>query len=45
MSQRKYVLDILEETMMINSKLVDTQMIPSVKLVPDQGQPFTYSRR
>ena len=34
MSQRKYVLDILEETGMLNCKPVDTPMDPDVKLVP-----------
>ena len=34
MSQRKYVLDILEETGMLDYKLVDTPMDPNVKLVP-----------
>ena len=37
MSQRKYVLDILEETGMLDYKLVDTSMDPNVKLVPGQG--------
>ncbi|XP_070051112.1 uncharacterized mitochondrial protein AtMg00810-like [Nicotiana tomentosiformis] len=39
-SQRKYALDILEETCMLNSKLVDTPMDPNIKLVPGQGEPF-----
>ena len=34
MSQRKYVLDILEETDMLDCKLVDTPMDPNVKFVP-----------
>ena len=34
MSQRKYVLDILEETGMLDCKLVDTPMDSNVKLVP-----------
>ena len=34
MSQRKYVLDILEKTGMLDCKLVDTPMDPNVKLVP-----------
>ena len=37
-SQRKYVLDILEETGMLDCKLVDTPMDPNVKLVPKQGE-------
>ena len=32
-SQRKYVLDILEEIGMLDSKPVDTPMDPNVKLV------------
>ena len=38
MSQRKYVLDILEETGMQDYKPVDTPMNPNVKLIPGQGQ-------
>ena len=34
MSQRKYVLDILEETGMLDCKPVDTPMDLNVKLVP-----------
>ena len=34
MSQRKYVLDILEEIGMLDCELVDTLMDPNVKLVP-----------
>ena len=34
MSQRKYVLDILEETGMLDCKPVDTHMDPNVKLAP-----------
>ena len=40
MSQRKYALDILEETGMLECKLVDTPMDPNVKLVPGQGEPL-----
>ena len=40
MSQRKYVLDILEETGMLDCKLVDTPMDLNVKLVPGQGEPL-----
>ena len=36
-SQRKYALDILEETGMLDYKPVDTLMDPNVKLVPGQG--------
>ena len=38
MSQRKYVLDILEETGMLDCKPVDIPMDPNVKLVPGQGE-------
>ena len=37
-SQRKYALDILEETDMLDYKPVDTPMDPNVKLVPGQGE-------
>ncbi|RVW35016.1 Retrovirus-related Pol polyprotein from transposon RE1 [Vitis vinifera] len=40
MSQRKYVLDILEETGMLECKPVDTPMNPNVKLVPRQEEPL-----
>ena len=33
-SQRKYTLDILIDTGMLDCKLVDTSMDPNVKLVP-----------
>ena len=39
-SQRKYALDILEETGMLDLKPVDTPMDPNVKLVPGQGESF-----
>ena len=45
LSQRKYVLDILEETGMLDYKLVDTSMDPNVKLVPRQGEPLRYPGR
>ena len=38
LSQRKYALDILEETGMLDYKPVDTPMDPNVKLVPGQGE-------
>ena len=44
-SQRKYALDILEETGMLDSKLVDTPMVPNVKLVPGQGESLRDPRR
>ena len=40
MSQKKYVLDILEETGMLDCKPVDTPMNSNVKLVPGQGEPL-----
>ena len=40
MSQRKYVLDILEETGMLDRKPVGTSMDPNVKLVPGHGEPL-----
>ena len=40
MSQRKYVLDILEEIGMLDCKPVDTLMDLNVKLVPGQGEPI-----
>lgn len=40
-SQRKYALDILKETGMLDCKPVDTPMDPNVKLVTDQGEPYS----
>ena len=40
LSHRKYALDILEETGMLDCKPVDTPMDPNVKLVPGQGESF-----
>ena len=40
LSQRKYALDILKETGMLDCKPVDTPMDPNVKLVPGQGESF-----
>jgi len=37
-SQRKYALDLLEETGLLNSKSVETPMDPNVKLLPSQGE-------
>ena len=45
MSQRKYVLDILEETGMLDCKHVDSPMDPNVKLVPEQWEPLRDLRR
>ena len=38
LSQQKHALDILEETCMLDCKLVNTRMDPNVKLVPRQGE-------
>ncbi|RVW30577.1 Retrovirus-related Pol polyprotein from transposon RE2 [Vitis vinifera] len=40
LSQRKYALDILEETGMLHCKPIDTPMDPNVKLIPGQGGPL-----
>ncbi|XP_061348750.1 uncharacterized protein LOC133294107 [Gastrolobium bilobum] len=40
-SQRKYAMDILEETTLLNAKPVDTPMDPNVKLMPNQGELFS----
>ena len=37
-SQRKYTLDILIDTGMLDCKPLDTPMDPNVKLVPSQGE-------
>jgi len=39
-SQRKYALDILEETGLMNSKSVETPIDPNAKLLPSQGEPL-----
>ena len=39
-SQRKYTLDILADTSMLDCKLIDTLMDPNVKLIPSQGEPL-----
>ena len=39
-SQRKYALDIFEETGLMNSKSVDTPMDPYTKLLPNQAKPM-----
>ncbi|CAJ2653103.1 unnamed protein product [Trifolium pratense] len=44
-SQRKYAMDILEETSLLNAKPVDTPMDPNVKLLPNQGEPLSDSGR
>ncbi|RVX13353.1 Retrovirus-related Pol polyprotein from transposon RE1 [Vitis vinifera] len=40
LSQRKYALNILEETGMLDCKPVDTPMDPNVKLILGQGEPL-----
>ena len=40
MSQRKYVLDILEEIGMLDCKPIDTPMDPNVKFVLGHGEPL-----
>ena len=44
MKQRKYVLEILEETGMLNCKLVDAPMDPNAKLILGHGEPLCDSR-
>ena len=44
-SQRKYAMDILEETGLLNAKPADTPMDPSVKLLSNQGEPLSDSGR
>jgi hypothetical protein len=39
-NQRKYALDILTETGMLDCRPSDTPMDPNVKLLPDQGEPL-----
>lgn len=45
LSQRKYVLDILEETSLLGSKPVETPMNPNVKLYKDQGEMLSNPER
>ena len=45
MSQRKYVLGILEETGILDCKPIDTPMDSNVKLVLGQGEPLRDPRR
>ena len=45
LSQRKYVLDILEETGLLGSKPVETPMDPNVKLYEDQGELLSNPKR
>jgi hypothetical protein len=39
-SQRKYCLDLLEDTGLLASKLVSTPLDPSIKLHQDNGEPY-----
>ena len=43
--KRKYILDILADTGMLDSKPVDTPIDQNVKLVPGQGEPLQDPRR
>ena len=45
MSQKKYVLDKLEEIGMLDCKPVDIPMDPNAKLVPGQGESLRDPRR
>ena len=45
MNQRKYALKILEETGMLDCKLVHTPIDLNVKLIPRQGEHLRDSRR
>lgn len=45
LSQRKYVLDILEETGMLGFKPVETPMDPNVKLYEDRGELLSNPKR
>ena len=40
LSQRKYVLDLLEETSKVEAKSCTTPMVPNVQLMLDDGNPF-----
>ena len=44
-SQRKFAMDILEEIGLLNTKPVDTSMDPNVKLLPNQEESLSNSRR
>ncbi|KAK6150593.1 hypothetical protein DH2020_015525 [Rehmannia glutinosa] len=44
-SQRKYVLDMLEEAGMLGSKPCDSPMDPNVKLLPNDGESMSDSGR
>jgi hypothetical protein len=40
LSQRKYALDLLEETGLLGARPIDTPMNPNQKLVKDEGELF-----
>ena len=40
MSHGKYILDILEETSMLDCKPADSPIDLNVKLIPGQGEPL-----
>ncbi|RDX64646.1 Copia protein, partial [Mucuna pruriens] len=44
-SQRKYALDILQETSMSNCRPVDSPMDPNMKLMVKQGEPYSDPKR
>jgi len=44
-SRRKYAVDILEETGLMNSKSVDTLIDPNAKFLPSQGEPLSEKYR
>ena len=44
-SQRKYALDVLEEIGLMNSNFVDTHMDPNVKLLSNQGESLSDSKK
>ncbi|XP_050897679.1 uncharacterized mitochondrial protein AtMg00810-like [Lathyrus oleraceus] len=44
-SQRKYAMDILEETSLLNAKPTNTPMDPGDKLLSNQGEPLSDSGR
>ena len=44
-SQRKYALDILEESGMTNCRPIDSHMDPNQKLMADQGEPYSDPER
>ncbi|RDX69009.1 putative mitochondrial protein, partial [Mucuna pruriens] len=43
--QRKYALDILQETSMSNCRPVDSPMNPNMKLIVKQGKPYSDPER